>query len=68
MDPEHELTCYIDLPDGRRVEIGMTVTAEPLFPTPNEPEITRAPRLDEWAEICGKLATMQISNIKTKDL
>lgn len=44
----------------------MTVTAEPLFPTPNEPEIVRMPRLDEWADICGKLAMMQMSSIKTK--
>lgn len=66
MDQNHELTCYLDLPGGRRVEVGMTVTAEPIFPTPNEPDDVRAPRLDEWAEICGKLATMQISSIKTK--
>jgi hypothetical protein len=66
MDPDHELTCYIDLPGGRRVEVGITVIAEPLFPTPNEPDIVRAPALHEWADICRKLATLQFSSIKTK--
>lgn len=67
MDKNHSLTCYIDLPGGRRVEVGMTVYAEPLFPTPNEPDVERMPRLDEWAEICGKLATLQLTTIQTKD-
>lgn len=66
MTTDHALTCYLDLPGGRRVEVGMTVTAEPLIPTPGEPDVERMPRLDEWADICGKLATLQISTIKTK--
>jgi hypothetical protein len=64
--PDHALTCYLDLPGGRRVEVGMTVYAEPLIPTPNEPDIEREPRLDEWGEICAKLATLQISSIRSK--
>lgn len=67
MDSDHQLTCYLELPGGRRVEVGMTVYAEPLFPTPNEPEVERMPRLDEWADICEKLATLQLSTIKTKN-
>lgn len=66
MEKDHAITCFIDLPGGRRVEVGITVIAEPLFPTPNEPEVERMPRLDEWADICGKLATLQFSSIKTK--
>lgn len=66
MDKDHALTCYIELPGGRRVEVGMTVYAEPLFPTPNEPDIEREPRLDEWTEICGKLATLQDMTVKPK--
>lgn len=66
MNQDHALTCYLDLPGGRRVEVGMTVFSEPLFPTPNEPDVERIPRLDEWADICGKLATMQISRIESK--
>ena len=50
MNPDHALTCFIELPGGRRVEVGMTVTAEPLLPTPNEPEVQRAPGLHEWAD------------------
>ncbi len=64
MEKSHALTCYLDLPGGRRVEVGMTVYEEPLFPTPNEPEIDRQPLLSEWADICGKLATLQISLVK----
>lgn len=66
MDHEHSLTCYLELSGGRRVEVGMTVYAEPIFPTPNEPEVVREPRLDEWAEICGKLAMLQVTTIKSK--
>lgn len=66
MDQDHAMTCYLELPGGRRVEVGMTVFAEPLFPTPNEPDVERAPALHEWAEICGKLATLQLTMIKTK--
>ena len=65
MNPDHSLTCYLELPGGRRVEVGMTVTAEPLLPTPNEPEVQRAPGLHEWAEICGKLGTLQMTLVKT---
>ena len=42
----------------------MTVTCEPLFPTPGEPDVERAPALNEWADICGKLATMQLTRIE----
>jgi hypothetical protein len=38
----------------------MTITEDPLFPTPNEPDIERAPALHEWAEICEKLAAMHV--------
>ena len=64
MDPNYALTCWLDLPGGRRVEVGMTVTCEPLFPTPGEPDVERAPALNEWADICGKLAMMQLSRIE----
>lgn len=61
MAPNHSFTCYLDLPGGRRVEVGMTVTEEPLFPTPNEPDIQRAPGLHEWADICAKLARCEMT-------
>lgn len=64
MSSTHALTCYLELPGGRRVEVGMTVYDEPLFPTPNEPEVERMPRLDEWADICGKLTTLQLTMIE----
>lgn len=58
MNQDHAMTCYLELPGGRRVEVGMTVYAEPLMPTPSEPELIREPRLDEWADICAALATL----------
>ena len=61
MTQDHALTCYLDLPGGRRVEVGITVYADPLFPTPSEPDVVRPPALHEWAEICGKLSTMQVT-------
>lgn len=67
MTEEHAITCYLELPGGRRVEVGMTVYAEPIFPTPNEPEVIREPRLDEWADICGKLAMLQLTTIKSRN-
>lgn len=66
METTHALTCYLDLPGGRRVEVGMTLTAEPLIPTPCEPDVVRAPMLHEWADICAKLASMQISRIEVQ--
>lgn len=66
MTTDHALTCYLDLPGGRRVEVGITVTEEPLIPTPGEPDVERPPHLHEWAEICAKLATLQLSSIKIR--
>lgn len=66
MEKSHALTCYLELTGGRRVEVGMTVTQDPLIPTPGEPDVERAPALHEWADICGMLATMQISRIEMK--
>ena len=60
MSQSHASTCYFNLPGGRRVEVGMTLFEDPLFPTPNEPDIERAPALHEWAEICEKLAAMHV--------
>lgn len=56
----HALNCSLDLPGGRRVEIGMTVIAEPLIPTPAEPDVERAPALHEWADICAAMARMDL--------
>lgn len=66
MNSDHAMTCFIDLPAGRRVEIGMTVVEEPLFPTPGEPDQERVPMVHEWADICAALATMNISSIKLR--
>lgn len=60
MTTTHATTCYFELPGGRRVEVGMTITEDPLIPTPNEPDIERAPALHEWPEICQKLAAMDV--------
>ena len=60
MNQAHATTCFLDLPGGRRVEVGMTVHEEPLIPTPNEPDIERAPALHEWAEICRQLTAMNV--------
>lgn len=60
MQTTHATTCYFNLPGGRRVEVGMTITEDPLFPTPNEPDIERPPALHEWAEICEKLTAMHV--------
>jgi hypothetical protein len=60
MTTAHATTCYFELPGGRRVEIGMTIIEDPLIPTPNEPDIERAPALHEWPEICQKLAAMDV--------
>ena len=46
------------------MEVGITVTAEPLLPTPGEPDVERAPMLHEWADICGKLAMLQLTRIE----
>ncbi len=60
MDKNHATTCYFELSGGRRVEVGMTITEDPLFPTPNEPDIERAPALHEWAEICQQMTAMNV--------
>lgn len=60
MKTEHATTCYLNLPGGRRVEVGMTLTEDPLIPTPNEPDVERAPALHEWGEICLQLAAMNV--------
>jgi hypothetical protein len=46
----------------------MTVTQDPLMPTPNEPDIERAPALHEWPEICQKLAAMDVRFERLKTL
>jgi hypothetical protein len=61
MNSDHAMTCFLDLPGGRRVEVGMTVTEDPLIPTPGEPDVERAPHLHEWAEICHSLASMNLT-------
>ena len=66
MTTDHSITFFLDLPGGRRVEVGMTVTEEPLIPTPGEPDVEREPHLHEWAEICAKLARLDTTFIKTK--
>ena len=66
MNTTHATNCYFDLPCGRRVQVGMTVYEEPLMPTPNEPDVERAPALHEWADICQKLASMDVRFETTK--
>jgi len=64
----HSLTCFLELPGGRRVEVGMTVTEDPLFPTPNEPDIQRAPGLHEWADICAMLTRNEMTVMEPEKL
>ena len=61
---DHQFIAQLRFPDGRMVEVGVTVTEDPLFPTPGEPDITRAPALHEWPDICHKLATNQFTILK----
>jgi hypothetical protein len=63
---DHAITCYLELPGGQRVEVGITVLEEPLIPTPSEPEVQRAPALHEWADICHRLATHQMTISKAE--
>lgn len=61
---EAELTGWLELPSGHRVRVRMTVFEEPLFPTPNEPEVTRVPLVTEWARIVGKMARMEFTRME----
>ena len=62
---EAEVVVWMELPSGHRVRARITVFEEPLFPTPNEKEISRVPLITEWARIVAKLAHLDFTRMES---
>lgn len=58
------IAIQIQLTPDTRAEIILRVVQEPTLPTPNEPEISRAPLLPEWIDIVTRMKKLDGLNVK----